>query len=601
MTNIEKKIDANDTNTKIRFSDLGLSDKMLAKITAKGYEFPSAIQAWVIPLLLNGDKDIIGQAQTGTGKTAAFAIPVLERIDAHSRDIQTLILAPTRELAIQVAEEIKSFADSSIKIQLLYWGQNIRDELSGLRSGPQIVVGTPGRVIDHLTKRNTLNIDKIKYFILDEADEMLNIGFKEEIEEIITYTPKEKKVLLFSATMPRWIQDIVHKYIKDHDKVSIERKELTNSNIEQKCYKINERDKFEALCRVIEVEFDFYWILFCRTKADVDEVAAKLMNRGYKVEWIHGDIEQKMREKTLARFKNGAIKILVATDVAARWIDVNNLTHVVNYSLPDNPETYTHRIGRTGRAWNKWEAISFVSRKDSRMLSWIETAIKSKIKVEKLPEVSDVIEFKKKRLIDNTRELLQNKDELHYIDLAKDLLDLGNPPEEIIAAILKEGYWKEFSTTHYSDLKEESFSSDSRWERADRGDRWERGFSPVPGQRRLFVAKWKLDWFTPGSLIQFIEREAGYKLWDVGNIDIMREFSFINLSDDDSSFVLKKFKELNPQKPVIVEAKRDWWTGSSSSSGWYRGGSSNRWGSRGWYRGSSSNRWGSRGWFKKRD
>lgn len=601
MTNIEKKIDANDTNTKIRFSDLGLSDKMLAKITAKGYEFPSAIQAWVIPLLLNGDKDIIGQAQTGTGKTAAFAIPVLERIDAHSRDIQTLILAPTRELAIQVAEEIKSFADSSIKIQLLYWGQNIRDELSGLRSGPQIVVGTPGRVIDHLTKRNTLNIDKIKYFILDEADEMLNIGFKEEIEEIITYTPKEKKVLLFSATMPRWIQDIVHKYIKDHDKVSIERKELTNSNIEQKCYKINERDKFEALCRVIEVEFDFYWILFCRTKADVDEVAAKLMNRGYKVEWIHGDIEQKMREKTLARFKNGAIKILVATDVAARWIDVNNLTHVVNYSLPDNPETYTHRIGRTGRAWNKWEAISFVSRKDSRMLSWIETAIKSKIKVEKLPEVSDVIEFKKKRLIDNTRELLQNKDELHYIDLAKDLLDLGNPPEEIIAAILKEGYWKEFSTTHYSDLKEESFSSDSRWERAARGDRWERGFSPVPGQRRLFVAKWKLDWFTPGSLIQFIEREAGYKLWDVGNIDIMREFSFINLSDDDSSFVLKKFKELNPQKPVIVEAKRDWWTGSSSSSGWYRGGSSNRWGSRGWYRGSSSNRWGSRGWFKKRD
>lgn len=601
MTNIEKKIDANDTNTKIRFSDLGLSDKMLAKITAKGYEFPSAIQAWVIPLLLNGDKDIIGQAQTGTGKTAAFAIPVLERIDAHSRDIQTLILAPTRELAIQVAEEIKSFADSNIKIQLLYWGQNIRDELSGLRSGPQIIVGTPGRVIDHLTKRNTLNIDKIKYFILDEADEMLNIGFKEEIEEIITYTPKEKKVLLFSATMPRWIQDIVHKYIKDHDKVSIERKELTNSNIEQKCYKINERDKFEALCRVIEVEFDFYWILFCRTKADVDEVAAKLMNRGYKVEWIHGDIEQKMREKTLARFKNGAIKILVATDVAARWIDVNNLTHVVNYSLPDNPETYTHRIGRTGRAWNKWEAISFVSRKDSRMLSWIETAIKSKIKVEKLPEVSDVIEFKKKRLIDNTRELLQNKDELHYIDLAKDLLDLGNPPEEIIAAILKEGYWKEFSTTHYSDLKEESFSSDSRWERADRGDRWERGFSPVPGQRRLFVAKWKLDWFTPGSLIQFIEREAGYKLWDVGNIDIMREFSFINLSDDDSSFVLKKFKELNPQKPVIVEAKRDWWTGSSSSSGWYRGGSSNRWGSRGWYRGSSSNRWGSRGWFKKRD
>lgn len=605
MSELVKKIDAMDTNTKIKFSDLGLSDRMLAKITAKGYEYPSAIQAWVIPLLLNGNKDIIGQAQTGTGKTAAFALPVLERLDTNSRDIQTLILTPTRELAIQVAEEIRSFADSSVKIQLLYWGQNIRDELSGLRSGPQIVVGTPGRVIDHLTKRKTLNIDKIKYFILDEADEMLNIGFKEEIEEIITFTPKEKKVLLFSATMPKSIKDIVNKYIKDHDLVTIERNELTNSNIEQKCYKINDRDKFEALCRVIEVEFDFYGILFCRTKADVDEVAAKLMSRGYKVEWIHGDIEQKMREKTLARFKNWAIKILVATDVAARWIDVNNLTHVVNYSLPDNPETYTHRIGRTGRAWNKWEAISFVSRKDSRMLSWIETAIKSKIKVEKLPEVSDVIEFKKKRLIDNTKELLLNKEELHYIDLAKDLLDLGNPPEEIIAAILKEWYWKEFSTTHYSELREDSFSSDSRWDRGERSDRWdrgERGFAPVPGQRRLFVAKWKLDWFSPGSLIQFIEKEAECKLWDVGNIDIMREFSFINLSDDDSSFVLKKFKELNPQKPLIVEAKRDWASSSSSSSGWYRGGSSSRWGSRGGYRGGSSSRSSSSRWgFKKRD
>jgi len=602
MSELEKKIDAMDTSTKIKFSDLGLSDKMLAKITAKGYEYPSAIQAWVIPLLLNGNKDIIGQAQTGTGKTAAFALPVLERIDTNSRDIQTLILTPTRELAIQVAEEIRSFADSSVKIQLLYWGQNIRDELSGLRSGPQIVVGTPGRVIDHLTKRKTLNVDKIKYFILDEADEMLNIGFKEEIEEIITFTPKDKKVLLFSATMPKSIKDIVNKYIKDHDLVTIERNELTNSNIEQKCYKINERDKFEALCRVIEVEFDFYGILFCRTKADVDEVAAKLMSRGYKVEWIHGDIEQKMREKTLARFKNGAIKILVATDVAARWIDVNNLTHVVNYSLPDNPETYTHRIGRTGRAGNKWEAISFVSRKDSRMLSWIEAAIKSKIKVEKLPEVSDVIEFKKKRLIDNTRELLLNKEELYYIDLAKDLLDLGNPPEEIIAAILKEGYWKEFSTTHYSELREDSFSSDSRWERWERSDRWDRGerwFAPVPGQRRLFVAKWKLDWFSPGSLIQFIEKEAECKLWDVGNIDIMREFSFINLSDDDSSFVLNKFKELNPRKPLIVEAKRDWASSSSgSSSGWYRwGSSSNRGGSsRGWYRWNSS-----KSGFKKRD
>ena len=578
---LEKKIDgAENEANKITFADLGLSEKMLAKITAKGYKYPSAIQAWVIPLLLNGDKDIIGQAQTGTGKTAAFGLPVLERLDVNSNDIQTLVLAPTRELAIQVADELKSFAETWTKIQLLYGGQNIRDELMGLKRNPQIIVGTPGRVIDHLTKRKTLKIQNLKYFILDEADEMLNIGFKEEIEQIIEYTPKDKKVLLFSATMPKSIKDIVNKYIKDHDLVSIERKELTNSNIEQKCYKVNESDKFEALCRVIEVEFDFYGILFCRTKADVDNVAAQLMTRGYKVEGIHGDIDQKMREKTLARFKNGAIKILVATDVAARWIDVNNLTHVINYSLPDNPETYTHRIWRTGRAGNKGEAISFVSRKDSRMLSWVERTIKSKIKVETLPKVSDVIEYKKKRLIDNTRELLLDKDSLHYIDLAKDLLDLWNPAEEILAAILKEWYSNEFSTTHYSDLKEENFSSssDDRWD-----SRWKRWVSWVPWETRLFVAKWKLDWFTPGSLIQYIEKETDSKIWDVWNIDIMREFSFINLKNDDASFVLKKFKDLNPRKPVIVEAKsKDW--GSS-----FRSSSSSRWGFRWWN--SSSRSW----------
>ena len=583
MSEIEKKIDAWDTTNKVKFSDLGLSDAMLAKITSKGYEYPSAIQAWVIPLLLNGDKDIIGQAQTGTGKTAAFALPILERLDTKSRDIQTLVLAPTRELAIQVANEIKSFADTWVKVQLLYGGQNIRDELMGLKRGPQIVVGTPGRVIDHLTKRKTLKIQNLKYFILDEADEMLNIGFKEDIEQIIEYTPKEKKVLLFSATMPRSIKDIVNKYIKDHDMIAIERKELTNSNIEQKCYKVNERDKFEALCRVIEVEFDFYGILFCRTKADVDNVAAKLMTRGYKVEGIHGDIDQKMREKTLARFKNGAIKILVATDVAARWIDVNNLTHVVNYSLPDNPETYTHRIWRTGRAGNKGEAISFVSRKDSRMLSWVERTIKSKIIIATLPKVSDVIEFKKKRLIDNTKELLTKIDDLHYIDLAKDLLELENSPEEILAAILKEGYGKEFSTTHYSELREDSFNSDSR--RWDRGWR-QRASSWVVWEMRLFVAKGKLDNFTPGSLIKFIEKETNAKLGDVWNIDILREFSFINLKDSDADMVLRKFKELNSSKPVIVQAKaKDSW---GWSRGWYRGWNRSSWGYRGWNKSSSS-------------
>ena len=590
MTNTEKKkIDGVDSTNKITFADLGLSEKMLAKITAKGYEFPSAIQAWVIPLLLNGEKDIIGQAQTGTGKTAAFGLPVLERLDPKSKDIQALILAPTRELAIQVAEELRSFADSSVKIQLLYGGQNIRDELQGLRRGPQIVVGTPGRVIDHLSKRRTLKIDNLKYFILDEADEMLNVGFKEDIEEILETTPSNKKTLLFSATMPKSIKDIVNKYIKDHDLIAIERKELTNPNIKQMCYKVNGRDKFEALCRVIEVEFDFYGIIFCRTKADVDTIAANLMTRGYKVEGIHGDIDQKMREKTLARFKNGAIKILIATDVAARWIDVNSLTHVVNYSLPDNPEVYTHRIWRTGRAGNKGTAISFVDRKDSRMLSWIERTIKMKLVVGKLPQVSDVIEFKKKRLLDNTKEVLSGEVNLTYIDLADQLLELWDA-NKVLASVLKEGFWNEFSEIHYKDISMNAG-----------GD--ERGRSNwVPaGEKRLFIAKWRLDNYTPGSLIQFLEGEVGIKLWDIGKIDVMREFSFMNVKEEDAFAVLDFFKAANPQKPLVVEAKSSggssrgwdrrggWW-----SRGWYRGGNS-RGGSRGGYRGNSSRGWDSRG------
>ncbi|QFR39463.1 DEAD/DEAH box helicase [Candidatus Gracilibacteria bacterium 28_42_T64] len=560
---------------KVKFSDLGLSDKMLKIIEKKGYEFPSPVQAGVIPLLLNGDKDIIGQAQTGTGKTAAFGIPVLERLDTNNKNIQAIILAPTRELAIQVAEELQSFADRDVKIQLLYGGQNIRTELSALKRGPQIVVGTPGRVKDHLIKRRTLDLDHINYFILDEADEMLNIGFKEEIEEIIQHTPKQKKVLLFSATMPKSIQDIVHKYISDHDTVTIKREEKTNKNIKQIAYKVNERDKFEALCRVIEVEFDFYGIIFCRTKADVDDTASKLMSRGYKVEGIHGDIEQAGREKTLRRFKNKSISILVATDVAARGIDVNNLTHVVNYSLPDNAETYTHRIGRTGRAGNKGEALSFVSRKDTRMLGFIERLIKQKLEIGKMPDVKHVIEFKKKRLVDNTKEFMEAKSGEQYQELATQLLELGDA-SDVLAAILKEAYNNEFCETHYNMIKEESGVSSSR--------------VSSNGERRLFVAKGKLDNLTPGSLIQFLEREVDTKLGNIGSIDIMREFSFINVVEADAEKILTFFKGENPRKPLVVEAKqRD----GGGSRGGYKGGS--RGGYKGGSRGGSSSGGGYKG------
>jgi len=342
------------SNKKTTFADLWLSEKILEKIEKKWYKYPSPIQEWVIPLLLKSEKDIIWQAQTWTWKTASFAIPILERLDVNSKDVQALILTPTRELAIQIWEEITSFADKWVKIQLVYGWQNYSKEIEWFKRKPQIVVWTTWRIIDHITRKKTLKVDNLKYLVLDEADEMLNMWFVEDIEQILKYTPENKKTLLFSATMPKWIRNIVNKYIKEYNEVKIEKTELTNPNIIQKYYKVDDKDKFDALCRIIEIEFDFYWLIFCRTKANVDEVSSKLIQRWYKAEWIHWDISQNLREKTLARFKNKAIKILVATDVAARWIDINDLTHVINYNLPENPETYTHRIWRTARAGKSW-------------------------------------------------------------------------------------------------------------------------------------------------------------------------------------------------------------------------------------------------------
>lgn len=576
----------------VKFSDLGLSENMLKAIEKKWYTHPSPIQAQVIPLLLNWKKDIIWQAQTWTWKTASFWIPILERITSDSRETKALILAPTRELAIQVAEEIKSFSNGNINIVLLYGWQSITKEMRDLRNSPTIVVWTPWRVKDHLIKKKTLNIDSLEFFVLDEADEMLNIWFREEIEEIMQHTPENKKTLLFSATMPKSIMDLVHTYIKDYDMVAIKKEETTNKNIIQKCYKVPEKHKFEALCRVIEVEDDFYWIIFCRTKSDVDEVASNLMSRWYKVEWIHGDIDQSQREKTLWRFRKKTIKILVATDVAARWIDVSDLTHVLNYSLPDNPETYTHRIWRTWRAGKTWEAISFVSRRDWRVLMYIERIIKSKIEVAKLPDIKDVINFKKKRLVNSIKESLENIDSNDFIDISKKLLELWDA-ENVISSILKSVYKNEFDEKSYEHVAEEqtsngsSFSSrwDSYWSRSSVNSNWE---------QRLFVAKWRLEGLTPWSLIQFLEKETWTKLWDVWKIEVLNEFSFINVWASDAEVILSYFKSKNREKPLVVQAKaKDW------SRWWERRWGWSFWRSSFWDRRWGWNFWSRDGWFRR--
>lgn len=567
-----------NTENKIRFSDLGLSAKLLAAIEKKGYEFPSPIQAGVIPLLLKKEKNVLGQAQTGTGKTASFGLPLLDNLDMSKEQIQAMILAPTRELAIQVAEEIRSFADSWVRITLLYGGQSIRDEVMQLKKGPHIVVGTPGRVTDHLLVKKTLKLTDIDYFILDEADEMLNIGFREEIEEILQHTPENKKTLLFSATMPREILTIAKKYMGDYETVKIESKTTISDRITQMYYEVSPRNKFEALSRVVDITDDFYGIVFCKTKMDTDEVAAGLIARGLKAEGIHWDIEQKHREKILGRFKQGKSKILVATDVAARGIDVDNLTHVVNYSLPDNAETYTHRIGRTARAGRTGTAISFVSRSDIRKLFAIERLLKQKIEKRQIPNASDVVGAQKNRLIERLTESITEGGLEKYETLGAEIfseIKLGDEIEgknmKIIAAIIKDAYEKRFDEASYNVISEKGPN-----------------VSPT-GEQRLFIAKGKIDGMNPGTLIRFIEDEVGIRLGDVGKIDILEKFSYMNVQAEVASVVLDYYKVKDRRKPLVVQAKGRGESGGGNR-GWFRGGG-NRGGSgyRGGWAGRSKN------------
>lgn len=524
------------------FRDLGIREDILEAIEKKGYQNPSPIQERVIPVFLTGDKDIIWQAQTWTWKTASFGIPLLQLIDSKAKTTKAIILCPTRELAIQVSDEINSFApDNKISTLLLYGGNPIRDEIRELKNKPNIIIWTPWRVIDHLNKWR-LHLEDLEYFVLDEADEMLNIWFREEIEEIMKSTPKNKKTLLFSATMPKAIMDIVKNYMQDYDLISVKAENMTNTNIDQKYFEVRRESKFDALTRIIELQENFYAIIFCKTKLDVDELASRLMNAGYLAEWIHWDIEQKMREKILARFKSKKTKILVATDVAARWIDVNDVTHVVNYSLPENPEIYTHRIWRTARAGKTWTAITFISNSERRRIFFFENVIKAKIKREVLPSISEVIEAKKWNLVENVKSLIEEKDCRDYIDLSRELLEIENDAEMIISALIKKFYWNQLKEENYAEIKQ-----DFRTEKSSKSSSWE---------IRLFVAKWRKSWISnPWDLLNFLWTETWISMKNAGKIEIFNDFSYINVPEYEAEIILQVFKQQNKRKPVVVKAK----------------------------------------------
>ncbi len=517
-----------------KFRSLGLSENVLRALSNKGFMVPTEIQEKTIPILLKGEVDIVGQAQTGTGKTAAFGLPLIEKLEENSKTVQALVLVPTRELAIQVSEEIDSLkGKKKLQIVPIYGGNSMEQQLRCLKRGVDIVVGTPGRILDHI-KRKTLKLGHISYLILDEADEMLNMGFIDDVEEILESTNSQKRMLLFSATIPERILSIAENYMGRYELIAVQKEQLTPNLTDQVYYEISASDKLEALCRIIDVEREFYGLVFCRTKLDVDNLANKLIERGYPAEALHGDISQHQRERILNKFKNKKINILVATDVAARGIDVNDLTHVINYSLPQDPESYVHRIGRTGRAGKEGTAITFIVPDEYRKLLFIKKITKTNIRREKLPEIKDIINTKKIRIKNKLEDIVKSENYSDCLEMAKELLE-EYKPEKILAALLKHSFQDELDKTNYNEIRD--IAGDKR------------------GKTRLFVSLGKTDGMTPEKMKNLMKQTARINQAKMKDVQVFNSFSFITVPFAEAEEILKVFKRKNGQKPFVEIAK----------------------------------------------
>ena len=569
----------------ISFADLGLDETILAAIEKKGFKHPSPIQVLAIPRLLNGDSNIIAKARTGTGKTAAFGLPIVQRVHEESDHVRALILEPTRELAIQTCNELQTFTSGKFpRTTVLYGGASYRDQIRDLKRGCEIVVGTPGRIQDHL-ERGTLKLDQIDYFILDEGDEMLDMGFIDDIEHIFEQAKPDARILLFSATMPKPILRIAEQFMGDYEICEEEGFVEEPLLIEQKYWFIRESDKIEALVRIIDMSPNFYGLVFTQTKNDADNVTKMLDEKGYDVAALHGDIPQGQREKILARFRSRKTRVLVATDVAARGIDINGLSHVVNYSLPYDGATYIHRIGRTGRAGTSGTAITFVRPEERRKLEFLKNTVrkaaKGELNEEEVPSVKKVLEVKRERMLDTLkvqlglmRDPADVKDGVVYIgggkaqvegeDLAKqddfvpELKDVdaiytkmaaelceGQDAEKVLAGILSVTYGKSLDESHYGDITPIRPKGDRFGDRG--GRRGERGMGgrrdrfegeDRSDQKRLFIQLGRRDGYNARGIADYFSDLLNIPGKMVDRIDVSTNFSLVSLPIESANKVL---------------------------------------------------------------
>ncbi|MDW3095697.1 MAG: DEAD/DEAH box helicase [Gammaproteobacteria bacterium] len=555
------------TETVTQFNQLALKNSIVKVLNDIGYETPSPIQAQTIPLLLKG-KDVLGQAQTGTGKTAAFALPLLSNIDLKQKDPQVLVLAPTRELAIQVAEAFQKYASDLKNFHVLpiYGGQDYRGQIRGLERGVHIVVGTPGRVMDHM-RRGTLKLANLRTLVLDEADEMLRMGFIDDVEWILEQTPPDRQIALFSATMPQQIRRIATKYLNEPEQVTIKDKTATAENIRQRYWLVSGLHKLDALTRILEAESFDGMLIFVRTKTATVELAEKLEARGYSTSALNGDIAQNQRERTIQQLKNGKIDILVATDVAARGLDVNRISHVVNYDIPYDTEAYIHRIGRTGRAGRTGDAILFVAPREKRLLGAIEKATRKKIQLMELPSTEIINDKRVANFKQKITDTLANEDLTFFSQLVEKFQQEHNVPAvEIGAALAKllqgdtplllqhkperKNNRKERKNDQHSDRpykrRERSSDKDDQDKNKTRKPR-ERSASkmdkPEEGLQRYRIEVGHAHEVKPGNIVGAIASEAGLDGKYIGHIKIFDDHSLVDLPEGMPKEIFKDLKK----------------------------------------------------------
>ncbi|MFN7495524.1 MAG: DEAD/DEAH box helicase [Cyclobacteriaceae bacterium] len=522
------------------FNELGLSGQVVEAIRQMGFETPTPIQEQAIPVLLQGNTDLVGLAQTGTGKTAAFGLPLIELIDEKNRTTQALILAPTRELSVQITNDLENFSKAvkDLNIVTVYGGASISDQIRKVKKGAQIIVATPGRLID-LIERKVVSLGTIKYVVLDEADEMLNMGFKDAIDEILSGTPDEKNVWLFSATMPREVREISKNYMSNPKEITMGENSQGNENIDHQYIVVDERDKYMALKRMVDYSTDIFGVIFCRTKIDTQRVAESLMKDGYNADALHGDLTQMQRDRVMKSFKNKTLQLLVATDVAARGIDVSNITHVIHMNMPDEMEYYTHRSGRTARAGKKGISLAIVSKKELGKISQIERTLKRRFTKALIPTGDEVCQRKLMELTHKMRNVEVNEEEIDSFlpEVYHELRDLSK--EDIIKRFASIEFNRFLA--YYRDARDLNKSDRSR-SFVGGDDRGRDGADAYTTGDRVFINIGRMDGLEKGDLLGLICDYGDIDKSKIGKIDLKGAYSFFELEKDITQKVFQGFE-----------------------------------------------------------